>query len=564
MKKALPKILTGILVSLLVCFLASCQDLTGPQGEPGADGRDAALSPDIGAALSSALAAKTGGDGEPWAVKISGLDLSDSYTARQLFHGVAAAIPEGGIDLDLSDCTGAFFGYDPGVSLKDKARYTGLTLPDSLTHINDGKRGNNPTYFGAFADFTNLTRISAAGLLRVGDSAFLGCAALETLDLPNVTGIGAYAFAANTDLSSSSSTQFAFNTVLARVDLPKVETIGDYAFLRCLAIAELDLPEVLSIGRYAFASVSTTPNTVLETVDLPQVETIENSAFRYCPAVKTINLPNAGEILGYAFGADSAYPNTVLESVVLPEAGIVHTLFEYCTALKSADLPVAGSIGSGMFRGCAALTTVNAPEAASVGDNAFEGCTSLVTLDLPKVRSFGVSAFKSCAALTTLNAPEVTDMGNTVFEGCTGLVTLDLSKVRSFGVSAFKSCAALTSLNAPEVTNVGNTAFESCTGLVSLELLKVTSLGRAPFTACTGLTTLKLGPSVPSRTTTSATYGILRNTGSASEALTIQVPAASRQAYTDAGWVDTAANSSTTGSALIWGGNHKQVLIVDY
>jgi hypothetical protein len=560
MKKALHKILTGILVSLLVCFLASCQDLTGPQGNPGADGRDAALPPDIGAALSSALAAKTGGDGGPWAVKIGGLDLSDSYTARQLFHGVAAAIPEGGIDLDLSDCTGAFFGYDPGVSLKDKARYTGLTLPASLTHINDGKRGTTSQSFGAFADFANLKRISAAGLLRVGDSAFLGCAALETLDLPNVTDIGTYAFAANPSLSPG----FVHNTVLTKVDLPRVETIGEQAFFRCIAIAELNLPEVLSIGTYAFAGVSDAPNNVLETVDLPKVETIENSAFRYCPAVKTITLPNAGEILGYAFGAHTAYPNTVLESVVLPEAGIVHSLFEYCTALKSADLPVAGSIGLGMFRGCAALTTVNAPEATSVGDNAFEGCTSLVTLDLPRVRSFGVSAFKSCAALTSLNVPEVTDMGNTVFEGCTSLVTLDLPRVRSFGVSAFKSCAALTTLNAPEVTNVGNTAFESCTDLVSLELLKVTSLGRAPFTACTGLTTLKLGSSVPSRTTTSATNGILRNTGSANGALTIQVPAASRQAYTDAGWVDTAANSATTGSALIWGGNHKQVLIADY
>jgi hypothetical protein len=528
MKKALPKILTGILVSLLVCFLASCQDLTGPQGEPGVDGRDAVLPPDIGEALSSALVAKTGGDGEPWAVKISGLDLSDAYTARQIFHGVAAAIPEGDIDLDLSECTGAFFGYDPGVSLKDKARYTGLTLPDSLTHINDGKRGDNFRHFGAFADFTNLKRISAAGLLRVGNNAFLGCAALETLDLPTVTDIGAYAFCPNPATSSAAGA--VNNTVLETVDLPRVETIGEKAFFRCIAIAELNLPEVLRIEREAFAGYAYAPNVVLETVDLPSAEFIGISAFQYCPAIKTISLPNVQEILGQAFGTDSESmfcpPNTVLEYVELPEASVVGAVFYYCTALKKANLPVAGSIGISMFEGCAALTEVNAPEATSVGDNAFSGCTSLVSLDLPRVRSFGASAFKSCTALTTLNTSEIIDVGVSAFDGCTALVSLELTNARSLGSTA--------------------------------------------FTNCTNLTSLKLGPNVPTWTGTTAAHGFFVNTGSASAPLTILVPAASLNAYTTAtwqyntsatvGWVSTAAN----GEPVKWGTNHKEIIMDTY
>jgi hypothetical protein len=418
MKKALHNLLSLL---ALILVLASCQDLAGPEGLPGeagkngADGEnglDAPLPPDIAAALSLALEAPAGGGAEPWAVSVSGLDLSDSYTARQIFHAVAAAIPDGDIDLDLSGCTGDFYGYNGGLTLKDRARFTGLTLPASLTGISDGVEN-----FGAFAGFTALKTISAPGLLRVGDYAFFGCVNLETLDLPQVVHIGQCAFAANNSLSGSPA---LINTALTRVDLPQVKTIGQAAFLRCVAIAQLSLPELVETGRNAFAGTSEVPNRVLEIVDLPKAEFLDIGAFRYCNAIKTINLPNAGEILGYAFGAYYYDPgivglpitdetNTALVSVTLPEAGIVGGgIFEYCTALVSADLPVAGYIGNSLFHGCTALTTVNAPEAARVEDYSFEGCTSLVTLELPRVTSFGGAVFRSCTGLTSLKLSSAT------------------------------------------------------------------------------------------------------------------------------------------------------------
>jgi hypothetical protein len=468
MKRVLQNVLSALVLTLV---LASCQDLTGPpgpQGETGKNGLDAPLPPDIGEALSLALAAKTGGTDAPYAVKISGLDLSDSYTVRQIFHGVAAGIPEGDINLDLSECTGAFFGYNAGISSRDRARFTGLTLPDSLAAISDGAEN-----FGAFAGFTGLKRISAPGLLRVGNYAFCGCAALETLDLPQVTAIGRYGFAAST----RNTVPKINNTALARVDLPQVETIGEGAFYHCITIAELILPEVLSIGLEAFSTTSGgVPNTVLETVDLPKAVFLDLRAFEFCNAIKTINLPNAGEIGASAFAAAPEAPNTALESVSLPEAGIIVKVFAYCTALTNVDLPVAASIGNNMFLGCTSLTTVNAPEATSVGDSAFEGCTSLVSLELPRVRSFG----------------------------------------------------------------------------------------NAPFKSCTSLTTLKLGSAAPPTRVESAANGLLNGTGSANAALTILAPNASLAAYNGAGWVDTAANNAATGSALIWGTNHKQVIVQEY
>jgi hypothetical protein len=526
MKKIMHKLLTGISISLLICFLAACQDLTGPQGEPGTDGRDAVLPPDIKETLSAALAAKTGGDTEPWAVKVSGLDLSDTYIARYIFHTVAADIPEGPIELDLSECTGEFFSYNAGISLKDKTRYTGLTLPASLTSISDGRKDTTSHAFGAFTDFASLKSIRAAGLLRVGDYAFFGCTVLEILDFPNVTNIGEYAFAPNSSLSTG--TQYTNNTVLTRVDLPSVQTIGRYAFYRCLAIADLILPEVRSIGQSAFSGFSDAPNTVLETVDLPRAESLGISVFRYCNAISTIRLPMAQEILGYAFGADDgdrSSPNTVLRQVELPEAGTLAAVFENCTALEEARLPAAASIGTSTFKGCTSLTTVYAPELISVGDNVFEGCTSLASLYLPSARSVGASAFKSCTALTTLNAPEITDVGHKAFDGCIALASLELTQVRSIGKAAFANCTALVSLT--------------------------------------------LGPDVPTTIGTTAADGIFLNTNGGT-AISIYVPAASQSTYASAdwqqfnasetGWVNTTAN----GSPITWGTNHKEIKIETY
>jgi hypothetical protein len=440
MKKVLHKLL-GALALILV--MASCEDLTGLQGLPGENGidgtngangidgtdgengEDAPLPPDIEAILSAALEIKTGGGGEPWAVKVSGLDLSDSYTARQIFHGVAAGIDEGDIDLDLSECSGAFYGYNAGIPTKDRARYTGLTLPNSLAHINDGKAAN-----GAFVGFTGLKRISASGLIRAGDYAFLGCAALETLDLPQVTGIGEAAFAPN--LITSGGYYYENNTVLAKVDLPKVETIGAFAFFRCTAVAELNLPEVVKIGEWAFAGYTTSAyNTVLERVVLPKVEVLDIAAFGYCPAISAIDLPNAGEIYGGAFMNDTVNPNTALKSVSLPETGIFGVgVFAYCTALESADLPVALSIG--LFEGCTALTEVNAPYVTSIGTSGFAGCTALTeeTLNviLSKVVSVGKYAFDGCV-FQALELPSVTSFDYAPFRNCANLAALKLGPI---------------------------------------------------------------------------------------------------------------------------------------
>lgn len=504
MKKALYTLLTGLALILPVCFLAACQDLTGPQGEAGEKGRDAALAPDPGEALAAALAAKTGGGEEPWLVKVSGLDVSDSYTARQIFHGVAAGIPQGDIDLDLSDCSGAFIGYNAGVSRGDKARFVGLTLPDSLVEIKDGEP-NGVYAFGAFTDFSGLKKIRAAGLLRAGDYAFSGCMLLESLDLPQVIAIGDGAF-------SGGSTG---NTVLTRVALPRVESIGARAFSRCIAIAELDLPEVISIGTSAFAGDTGVFNDALETVYLPKAEFIDIGAFRYCRKIKDIDLPGAQEILGYAFG-----DNDALERVELPEAGIVNGAFANCTALVEARLPAAGIIGNATFQGCTELTTVYAPEATSVGQYAFSGCTSLETLNLPSVRTL---------------------------EGY-----------------AFQGCVKLAALTIPEVTTVYRLAFSGCTALESLELTKVGNFELAPFENCTGLSALKLGSDVPDKSpSASNANGIFAGTGSGAGAdttLTIQVPAASQSDYAAAGWVDAAAGAD----AAAWGTNHKQIVMAVY
>jgi hypothetical protein len=152
----------------------------GGQGEPGS-----AIN-EIHAAIAEALANKTGSDPGPYTVTVSGVDLTDDYAVRNLYHGIAAGIPGGAkINLDLSGCVGWGVFRVSGLPAADKDRYSAITLPDTVTAIGSG---------GVFSGFSSLAAFTAPSVTEVGDSAFSECAALTTLSLPSAEDIGYYAF----------------------------------------------------------------------------------------------------------------------------------------------------------------------------------------------------------------------------------------------------------------------------------------------------------------------------------------------------------------------------------
>jgi hypothetical protein len=380
MKRTLQNLLSLL---ALVLFLASCQDLTGPegpQGDPGADGADgengldAAIVQDTAYALSVALEAVTGGGDDPWAVTVTGVDISDPDAFRHLITGLCSGIEEGDITLDLSGCTGKTFAYTGGVNSADKLRLVAITLPPSLTHIVDGGEGT-----GAFHGYTRLAGVSAPGLTHIGDYAFYTLNSptndLTGIDFPEVLSVGSHAFSCPNLVSISlpkakTIGDWAFvgdgaSFTLTEVNLAQVETIGEYAFYDRRGIASITLPEVITIGNAAFsAGTALKANTALTTLRLPKVQTIGNGAFSFYFGLGTVELPEVIEIGSQAF--------------------------MYSEALETLSLPKVTSIGASAFAG---------------GDNSQNQSgpnTKLQTLELPAITSIGNLAFAYCTALESL------------------------------------------------------------------------------------------------------------------------------------------------------------------
>ena len=132
---------------------------------------------------------------------------------------------------------------------------TGVTFPDSLKKIGAG------AFEGA-----GLTEVKLAHVVSVGENAFFGCTALETLTFAAgcAADIGDTAFMDCTALKSvtipgtiktvSAGTFFACTALESVVIEEGVELIGSQAFQNCTKLASLSLPaSVASIGSYAFS-----------------------------------------------------------------------------------------------------------------------------------------------------------------------------------------------------------------------------------------------------------------------------------------------------------------------
>jgi hypothetical protein len=134
------------------------------------------------------------GTGEAWQIPIAGFDLSGSGAFVNLCTGIAHAADNAGItsgiSLDLSACAGASVAYTEAQQAVSD-RFVSLTLPASVTTLANGTGGSK----GFFSGFTQLKRVKAPGLTKVGHYAFSGCTALEWVELPAVVQIGNCAFA---------------------------------------------------------------------------------------------------------------------------------------------------------------------------------------------------------------------------------------------------------------------------------------------------------------------------------------------------------------------------------
>ena len=400
----------------------------------------------------------------------------------------------------------------------------------------------------AFAHYKYIREIKLPDTVEtIGDNAFLGCTALETVNLSRrLASVGSYAFK---DCSSLQSAMVPA-TVLS---------FGEGVFEGCVSLQSASLPSKLTtLPKNTFFGCRS-----LESIEIPQgVTVIEDSAFQGCEKLKKITLPSGlTELKAYAFSGCSS-----LGQIVLP-AGVttlMEGVFADCTSLSSALLPITvKTVGREAFRGCASLRSVTLPDGVEridnyafrgtglteislsnnlkyVGVGVFENCNSMQSLTVPFIggnantpntldylfatypsssnryvpsslrtvtvlggSSLASRAFYNCKNLTAITLPSgLNAIGEGMLYGCSSLQTLTIPQgVESIASNSFFGCRLLKEIALPDgLKTIGEQAFQGCYSLQELTVPKsVTSIGSNAFSDCTALGSVTIPFVGPSR-----------------------------------------------------------------
>ena len=340
-------------------------------------------------------------------------------------------------------------------------------------------------------------------VVGIRDSAFQGCTALKSVEIPDsVTSIGDRAFANCSGLAS----------VMISAS---VRRIGYYAFENCsklnsFFVAE-DNPYYKSVsGLLLTKDGKTLVMGVNGDVTIPDgVTRIAGTAFEGCDGLTSISIPDSVTSIEYsAFSGCEG-----LKCVILPKrlTRIENYTFSECSSLESVTMPDGlASIEKGAFSGCWSLTDIIIPASVTcIEEGTFADCGNL--------NSFSVAENNQCYKVES--GMLLTKDGKILIRGVSGNVTipdgvakigedafslLDItgitipSSVTCIGSGAFFCCNKLKSLAIPDsVTSIGNGAFSRCRGLMGVAIPSgVESIGRFAFEECISLAGVTIPSSV--------------------------------------------------------------------
>lgn len=271
---------------------------------------------------------------------------------------------------------------------------TNITLPEGIA-ITEGS---------TFSECTSLKSIELpASITTIPRSMFAGCSALEHVTANGtITAIGNGAFGSVTDWNDQETADTALTEI---PDLSQVTSIGNRAFYGCSALETVDLHSVTSMGYGAFQGC----DALSGEIDLSNLEAIPGNAFCYdsnitsvitCPTLKsigdwafidagisTISLPETLNSIGsYTF-----YRASLSGTVALPDSltQLGANAFSKCETIEAIQ------IGSGL---------------KDIPKDAFDDCTNLKTItvnnrqeDVPIPKIDGVTVTYTIPSLTADN-----------------------------------------------------------------------------------------------------------------------------------------------------------------
>ena len=311
----------------------------------------------------------------------------------------------------------------------------------------------------------------------IGNTAFLGCSELTSVEIPN-----------------------------------SVTTIGEAAFTNCVALASVVIPKsVTSLGHFVFDGCENLGSIVVDVSNTKYdsrgncnavIETETNILVAGC---KNTVIPNSVTSIGY-----SAFCGCLgLTSITIPNSvtSIGVAAFEGCSSMTSITIPSSVTIiERSAFARCISLPSMTIPNGVtSIGENAFYYCTELASIDIPSsVTSIGYFVFEQCKNLSSI----VVEVGNPKFDSrdnCNAIIesetntlvagcknTIIPNSVTAIGMNAFYNCVGLTNISIPaSVTSIGQSSFAFCSELTSIVIPSSVSLvGLDAFGGCNKLETI--------------------------------------------------------------------------
>jgi hypothetical protein len=344
----------------------------------------------------------------------------------------------------------------------------------------------------SFINKKEVTNVTFLGnrLTNIGDKAFLGCASLKTINIPNsLTSIGLSAFESCSSLESISLGN-------------SLKQINEKCFYNCISLKSFEVhDEITTIKKSCFALCTNLISITL--TETSKLKTIEDMAFYQCSSLTSIAFPSSITTIGnevfllsgltsisfslqstFTEISDRSFSGAVNLCSITSFPPSVKKLNYQCfdrTSFETFTLPNSiEELDDKCFSNCMKLKTFIIESSSTlkyIGRSVFQGCTSLATITancdrysdengvLFNKEKDALIIFPPASSIRLFSFPvKVKMISYGALSGCTNIELVLLPEgLKTIDEKAFQGCRNLKTINIPStVDKIYSDAFEGC------------------------------------------------------------------------------------------------------